>query len=48
MTQIEQSTAKQFFVAKIVAEATAQRVPLYPAELYMLSWSESWFTFTTQ
>lgn len=41
MTHAEQSAAKQFFVAKILAEATARQVPLSAAELYMLSWSES-------
>lgn len=41
MTQAEQSAAKQFFVAKILAEATARRVTLSSAEQYMLSWSES-------
>jgi hypothetical protein len=41
MTQAEQSAAKQFFVAKILAEATARRVTLSAAEQYMLSWSES-------
>lgn len=33
--------AKQFFVDKIVAEATAQALPLSAAERYMLAWSES-------
>ena len=41
MTQAQQSAAKQFFVAKIVAEAAAQRLPLSPAEQHMLAWSES-------
>src|SRR4030095_1569946 len=41
MTQAEQSAAKQFFVAKILAEGTARRVALAAAEQYMLSWSES-------
>ncbi len=36
-----QAEAKQFFVGKIVAEATAQSLPLSAAERYMLSWSES-------
>jgi len=41
MTQAQQSEAKQFFVARIAAEATTKNVPLSPAERYMLSWSES-------
>ncbi len=41
MTQAQQSEAKRYFVARIVAEATAQGIPLSPAEQYMLSWSES-------
>jgi hypothetical protein len=41
MTLADQSAAKQFFVAKIIAEARAQRIPLSPAEQYMLTWSES-------
>jgi hypothetical protein len=46
MAQAEQSAAKQFFVAKILAEATARQVPLSAAEQYMLSWSESDAHFT--
>jgi hypothetical protein len=41
MTRSRQSGAKQFFVTRILAEATTQKLPLSPAEQYMLSWSES-------
>jgi len=46
MTQAEQSAAKQFFVTKILAAATAHRVALSAAEQYMLSWSETDPQFT--
>jgi hypothetical protein len=41
MTPSRQSGAKQFVVAKILAEAATQGLQLSPAEQYMLSWSES-------
>lgn len=41
MRRSRQSGAKQFFVAKILAEAATQRLALSPAEQHMLSWSES-------
>lgn len=41
-----QPEAKEFFVARILAQAAAQGAPLSPAERYMLSWSESDPAFT--
>ncbi len=41
MRNAGQSEAKQFFVARILAQAAAEGVPFSTAERYMLSWSES-------